>query len=216
MTLVRNCIIFLTERKEPMQPVAERILSHASALPEGALITAKEFLHFGSRAAVDQALKRLEERKELMRLSRGIYVRPVKTRFGVRAPAPEKVVERIAATRAETIARHGAAAANALGLTTQIPTKLVFLTSGRSRKLRLGAQEIEMKHAPPWMLLPSRPKAGEAVRALAWIGQRGASEALKTLKQRLPASTVEELVAVRPALPSWMSKSIGQVLAAHA
>lgn len=199
-----------------MQPVAEKILSHASTLPEGALITAKEFLHLGSRAAVDQALKRLQERKDLMRLSRGIYVRPVKTRFGMRAPAPEKVIERIAATKAETIARHGAAAANALGLTTQVPTKLVFLTSGRSRKLTLGAQQIGMKHAPQWMLLPSQPKAGEAVRALAWIGQRGASEALKTLKQTLSPSTVEELVAVRPALPSWMSKSIGQVLAAHA
>lgn len=199
-----------------MQPVAEQILTQAETLPEGALITAREFLHLGNRAAVDQALKRLEARKDLMRLSRGIYVRPVKTRFGARAPAPEKVVERIAAAKAETIAKHGAAAANAFGLTTQVPAKLVFFTSGRSRKLKLGAQEIEMKHAPQWMLLPAQPKAGEAVRALAWIGQRGASEALKTLKEKLPPSTIEELVAVRPALPSWMSKSIGQVLAAHA
>lgn len=198
-----------------MQPIAERILNHAGTLPEGALITAKEFLHLGSRAAVDQALKRLESRNELMRLIRGIYVRPVKTRFGTRAPAPDKVVERIAATKAETIAKHGAAAANALGLTTQVPTRLVYLTSGRNRKLKLGAQVVEMKHAPQWMLLPSQPKAGEAVRALAWIGQRGAAEALKTLKQKLPPSTVEQLVAVRPALPSWMSESIGRAFAAH-
>ncbi|MBV9568520.1 MAG: type IV toxin-antitoxin system AbiEi family antitoxin domain-containing protein, partial [Hyphomicrobiales bacterium] len=183
--------------------------------PEGALISAKEFLHLGSRAAVDQALKRLRERKELMRLGRGVYVRPIKTRFGTRAPAAEKVVERLAATRAETIAHHGAAAANALGLTTQVPTKLVYLTSGRTRRLKLGAQVVEMKHAPQWMLLPSQPVAGEAIRALAWLGKGRAGEALTALKSKLPTATLEELVALRPALPSWMSKSISQALVSH-
>lgn len=199
-----------------MRTVAENILSQAKTLPEGALISAKEFLHLGSRAAVDQALKRLEERKQLMRIFRGIYVRPIETRFGTRAPAPEKVVEGLAAVQAETIVSHGAAAANALGLTTQVPTKLVYLTSGKSRRLKLGAQIVEMKHAPQWMLLPSHRAAGEAVRALFWIGQHGASEALTTLKSRLPPSTVEELVALRPALPAWMAKSISQTLMPHA
>ncbi len=77
-----------------MQTVAEKILSEAKTLPEGALISAKEFLHLGSRAAVDQALRRLKGRNELMSIDRGVYVRPVKTRFGTRAPAAEKVVER--------------------------------------------------------------------------------------------------------------------------
>jgi Family of unknown function (DUF6088) len=198
-----------------MQTVAENILSQTKTLPEGALISAKEFLHLGSRAAVDQALKRLKESKELLPLYRGVYVRPVKTRFGMRAPAAEKVVERIATTRAETVVAHGAAAANSLGLTTQVPTKLVYLTSGKSRKLKLGAQVVEMKHAPQWMLLPSK-QAGEAVRALAWIGEHRAAEALTKLKHKLPPSTVDELIAVRPALPAWMSKSISQTLVSHA
>ena len=195
-----------------MQTVAEHILKQARKLPEGAIISAKEFLHLGSRAAVDQALKRLEERKQLMRLSRGLYVRPVKTRFGTRAPAPEKVVEGIAAAHAETVVPHGAAAANALGLTTQVPTKLVYLTSGKSRRLMLGAQVVEMKSAPQWMLLPSHRAAGEAVRALDWIGKERALEVLRILKQRLPPTTIEELVALRPALPAWMSKSISEML----
>jgi hypothetical protein len=198
-----------------MQTVAEKILSETETLPEGALISAKEFLHLGSRAAVDQALKRLKERKELMPLFRGVYVRPIKTRFGTRAPAAEKVVERIVATRAETIVAHGAAAANSLGLTTQVPTKLVYLTSGKNRSFRLGAQVVQLRHAPQWMLLPSHRAAGEAVRALAWIGERRAAEALTALKHKLPQSTVDELVAVRPALPEWLSKSIGQAFVPH-
>jgi Family of unknown function (DUF6088) len=88
------------------------------------------------------------------------------------------VIERFAMTRAETVVAHGAAAANSLGLTTQVPTKLVYLTSGKSRKLKLGAHVVEMKHAPQWMLLPSHRAAGEAVRALDWIGERRAARKL--------------------------------------
>jgi hypothetical protein len=199
-----------------MQSVTERILKHTKELPEGALISAKEFLHLARRPAVDQALKRLQQRRELMRVARGAYVRPIKTRFGVRAPAVEKVVAGIAASHAETVVSHGAAAANALGLTTQVPTKVIYLTSGRNRRLHLGAQIVEMKHAPQWMLLPSHRAAGEAVRALAWVGRHRVSEALGQLKQKLPPTTVKELVAVRPALPSWMAESIGEAFAPNA
>src|SRR5262249_54900864 len=144
--------------------IAEEILKEVEKLPEGAVIRAKEFLHLGNRDAVDQAIKRLNERNELMRIYQGAYVRPIKTRFGVRAPAPEKVVEGIAATSAETIVPHGAAAANSLGLTTQVPVKLVYLTSGRTRSFKLGAQVVELKRSPQWKLLPSHRAAGEAVR----------------------------------------------------
>src|SRR5262249_40052126 len=146
-----------------MTSVAEQILSEAKGLPEGALISAKEFLHLGKRSAIDQALKRLTESAELMRVTWGLYVRPVETRFGPRAPAPETVVASIAAAHAETVVPYGAAAANALGLSTQVPTKLIYLTSGPDRELQLGAQVVEMRHAPPWMLLPLYRAAGEAV-----------------------------------------------------
>jgi hypothetical protein len=195
-----------------MEPVAATILRQVRALPEGTPISARGLLHLGSRAAIDQALSRLEKGKELMRLFRGVYVRPVETRFGTRAPAPEKVVAGLAATHAETVVPHGAAAANALGLTTQVPAKVVYLTSGKSRQLTLGAEVVEMKHAPPWLLLPNRA-AGEAVRALFWIGEERAPEALTQLKKTLPRATLDDLVALRPALPAWMSRSISRTLA---
>lgn len=67
----------------------------------------------------------------LMRAGRGIYVRPVESRFGTRPPVASKVVEAIAAQWGESVALHGAAAANELGLTTQVPVREVYLTSGR-------------------------------------------------------------------------------------
>jgi hypothetical protein len=103
-----------------MEVLATRILEHGNGLPEGTPVVAKELLHLGSRAAVDQALSRLVRRGTLMRAGRGIYVRPVESRFGARPPVASKVVEAIAAQRGESVAPHGAAAANELGLTTQV------------------------------------------------------------------------------------------------
>ncbi|MCD6679718.1 MAG: DUF6088 family protein [Burkholderiaceae bacterium] len=87
-----------------------------------------------------------------LRVARGTYVAPVSSRFGTRAPAPEKVVQSMAAQSGEVITPHGANAANALGLTQQVPIRGVYLTSGRSRKLKLGRYEVTVKHAPRWML----------------------------------------------------------------
>jgi len=195
--------------------VAETILAEAKTLPEGAVISAKELLHLGNRAAVDQALSRLGRSKKLMRIGHGLYVRPVESRFGIRAPAPEKVVARLAETNAETVAPHGAAAANRLGLTTQVPTKVIYYTSGPNRRIKLGAQIVELKHAPNWMLLSGAGRAGEAVRALAWIGKQHASEALSKLKRTLSEAEVNELVARRRVLPGWLSQSISRSLMQH-
>ena len=132
-----------------MSTLARQVLMHAAALPEGGTLTARALLHLGSRAAVDQVLSRLTRRGELLRVERGVYVLPVKSAFGTRAPEASRVVRHWASERGEIVASHGAAAANAMGLTTQVPVRQVFLTSGRSRTLRLGGQTVELRHAPP-------------------------------------------------------------------
>jgi len=183
-------------------------MEYANGLPEGTPVAAKELLHLGNRAAVDQALSRLVRRGSLMRAGRGIYIRPVESRFGTRPPMVSKVVEGIATQRGESVAPHGAAAANELGLTTQVPVREVYLTSGRSRRLKLGAQVIELRHVPAWQLvLPGRP-AGAAIRALAWLGPKRTPEALRTLRGKLPPSELRALVGARGRLPTWMAQEV--------
>jgi hypothetical protein len=159
---------------------------------------------------VDQALSRLTERGQLTRAGRGVYLRPVASRFGTRAPSVEQAVEALASQRGEVTVSNGAAAANALGLTTQVPIRPVYLTSGRSRTMNLGKQVIELRHAPRWQLTLANRPAGEAVRALAWLGPEKAEEALKMLKRKMPAGAFGELVAVAPQLPTWLALSVGR------
>lgn len=194
-----------------MNSLTEEILGLAASQPEGKTLVAKELLHFGSRAAIDQALSRLTRAGKLLRAGRGIYVLPVKGRFGQRPPAPARVVEAIAAAHGETVATHGAAAANALGLTTQVPVREVYLTSGRSRYLRLGALTVELRHAPTWQLLFSNTPAGEVLRALAWLGPKATKEHLHVLEHKLQPAEIEKLLAARGRLPTWMAQEVGRL-----
>jgi hypothetical protein len=196
-----------------MQRLTEEILEYSRTVPEGALLTAKGLLHLGQRAAVDQALSRLARRGKLLRAGRGLYVRPVESRFGARAPTTEKVVAGLAELRGETVASHGAAAANALGLTSQVPVRSVYLTSGPSRTLRLGRQAVEMRHAPAWQLVLAGRPAGEILRALAWLGPSKAEGALVTLRRTLPASDFQALAKAAPLLPTWLAQQVSQSFA---
>ncbi len=155
-------------------------------------------LHLGSRPAVDQALSRLARSGDLLRASRGVYVLPIQGRFGARSPAVSKVVQEWATQRGETVVGHGASAANTLGLTTQVPVRQIFLTSGRSRKLKLGTQMIELRHAAPWQLIFPGQAAGDVIRSLAWLGPSGSEAALGKLRRKFPASELQEVANARP------------------
>lgn len=195
-----------------MKAIAAKILEWAVARPEGAIICAKALLRFGTRAAVDQALSRLAREEKLVRASRGTYLLPVEGKFGKRPPEPTKVVEALARTEGERIVPSGAAAANALGLTTQVPVRAIYVTAGRSRRLQIGAQVVEIRHVPGWQVALAGRPAGEAIRALAWLGPMNAPVALRALKKQLPPADLEELISAGAIMPSWMAAAVAETL----
>jgi hypothetical protein len=125
----------------------------------------------------------------------------------------EQAVVVLAAQRGEVIVSSGAAAANSLGLMTQVPVKSVYLTSGRTRKIYLGKQVVEFLHAPRCQLAMAHRPAGQLVRALAWLGPEKADAVLRKLKHKVSAAAFGELVAVAPQLPTLLARSVGK--AAH-
>ena len=174
-----------------MRSLPSQILSHAAESPEGALLCPSALLHLGSRAAVDQALPRLARKGELMRICQGVYVRPIHTRFGLRPPTLENVLVSLSALWGEKIVPCGGMAANALGLTTQVPIRSVYLTSGPDRKLKLGGLTVELRHAPRWQLTaPHRPAARQSALWPGWVPRKwrrawtrfAASSLLKTFE----------------------------------
>ncbi|POG17814.1 DUF6088 family protein [Aeromonas veronii] len=192
-----------------MRTLPETILYHGKQLPEGGILTPKEFLHLGSRAAVDQAFSRLARAGLLIRVARGLYVAPVVTESETRAPAVAKTVSSLARKTQEPITSCGAQAASALGLIQHKPIREVFLTNGRGRTLKFNGAEVEVLHVPKWMLLLNATLPGAVIRALAWLGEANVHIALKTLRARLCPDDWKNLRSVWYLLPSWMVQAIG-------
>lgn len=192
-----------------MNTVQQRIIEQSRRLPRGAILAPRSFLHLGSRAAVDQAFSRMARAGELVRVGRGRYVRPRQTRFGTRIPSPGELVEQLAQATGEVVVPGGAAAAHGLGLTTQVPVRAVYLTSGATRELKVGGQTVELRNAPAWRLWGAGTREGDVLRALEWMGRgvvthRAATRAVRGLgpEQR------QRLLLACGSVPSWLSEVI--------
>ena len=196
-----------------MPSLPSRIISYAAESLEGTLLCPSALLHLGTRAAVDQALSRLARKGELMRVCQGVYVRPIQTRFGPRPPSIGKVLTSLSALWGETIVPCGEMAANALGLISQVPVRQVHLTSGPNRKLNLGGLVVELRHAPRWQLVAPHRPAGDAVRALAWLGPEEVDENLGVIEKRLSPRDLEELAATRAVMPAWLAEPVSTMVA---
>ncbi|WP_416310854.1 DUF6088 family protein [Pseudomonas sp. W03] len=193
-----------------MTTLPEAIIDRSKLLPEGDMLTAKEFLHLGSRAAVDQAFSRLAKSGLLLRVTRGLYVAPKAGLHGREAPAVEKVVSSLASKTQEVIAADGAQSAKMLDLPTQGAVGYVFLTSGRARTLKVGGVTVELRHAPKWMLSLGASTAGSVIRALAWLGEAHVSQVMVKLRENLSTADWQALSSARYLLPSWMAQAIGR------
>jgi len=191
-----------------MRGISRRIMEHAEALPEATPLCPAALLHLGNRAAVDQALSRLARSDRLMRICQGVYMRPVETRFGPRAPDVGKALAALSALWGETIVPSGGAAANCLGLTEQNQVRTVCLTSGPGRRLHFGAYTVELRHAPRWQLAAPHRKAGAVIRALAWLGPEEVEEGLEAVMPQLSAKDMDELSAARAIMPIWMAEPV--------
>lgn len=193
-----------------MSLITQAVLSAARTQPEGAVLSPRAFLHLGSRAAVDQAFTRLTRAGTLLRVGRGAYTLPVSGKFGLRPPSTEAALQGFVAWSGEAIVPSGAAAANALGLTTQVPVREVFITRGRTRRLQLGKRQVEVRHAPGWQLALGDSMAGQVVRALAWLGPQAAPDALQQLQSRVPATEWQAIQRASGSLPSWLARVLNQ------
>ena len=193
-----------------MEGLTESILRKTNELPEGTPVSAKMLLHLGSRQAIDQSLSRLARSGKLLRPGRGIYVAPVKSRFGTHAPSAHRLVEELSIQRGEIVAPSGATSANALGLTTQVPIQTIYWTSGRKQKLKLGKHVVQLQHVPSWQLAFAKEPAGEILRALAWAGPERIQSVLAQIVGKVPKSEVQKLAQEATRFPGWVASALSR------
>ena len=195
-----------------MTSIPTRIMERAEALPEATPICPNALLDLGSRAAVDQALSRLARAGRLDWICPGVYMRPIRTRFGLRSPDLMKALAALSELWGEVIVPSGGAAANVVGLTTQNQVRPICLTSGRDRVLHFCKSRVRLRHAPRWLLVAPYRRAGTVVRALEWMGRETVRRNLRRVLPELSPADRTELLAVRAVLPVWMAEAVGAVI----
>ncbi len=150
--------------------VIQQILKKIRRKGRGYVFTPKDFLNLGSRAAVDQAVARLARSGKIRRLRRGLYDYPrVSPRLGVLSASPDGVAHAMARRTNGKLLPSGAQAANAFGLSTQVPARPVFITDGPTKRVQVGSQTVLLRHASPRFFLKDRD-AALAVQAIRYLG----------------------------------------------
>lgn len=192
----------------PTSRLAKSIDKQINGRPIGSLLMPKEFTKLASRAAVDQAFYRLVKEGRLLRIARGMYIAPIAGQTATRIPPLSDVLASMGRQRGEAIVSHCSRAAFDLRLTPSTPSENIYLTSGRSRMLTLGASEIRLEHAPAWMFPGDDDRVGPAVRAMSWIGSATALESAMKLRNILSPIEWSDLLSIKASLPRWMATAI--------
>jgi len=150
----------------------------------------------------------LARRGSIRRLARGLYDCPRQHRvFGVVFPSPEAVAKAIAGKDAIRFQPSGAYAANLLGLSDQVPAKIVFLTEGRAKRVRIGRQEIVLKRTSPKNMATAGRLSGLIIQALRYLGRVHVDDrTVAKLRQKLKAADRSALLKDVPYAPAWIGE----------
>ena len=187
-----------------MESVQTNIEKKISCFKKGDLIFPTDFRGEGSSTAIKMALSRLAAKGKLKRLSHGIYYVPkYDPLFGELYPSPEKVAEAVAKKEKVRIRPTGSQALHKLGLSTQVPTKLTYLTDGEHKQIKLGNLEIEFKPTTPKKMSFQGPLSSLIILGLIEIGTTNLSlefqNRIKEILQRENREVLMKDLALAPA-----------------
>jgi hypothetical protein len=193
-----------------LSSVQDRVLARIQAAGRGSVHVPADFLDLGSRAAVDQALSRLVRPGTIRRLARGVYDLPNHhRRLGPLSPSLPQVAAALARSTGSQLQVSGAQAANQLGLSTQVPARLVYLTDGPSRTVRVGNRSIDFRHASPRTLAGAGTAAGVVIQALRHVGRAGVTDAaIARVRAVLRGDDRAALQAHVSHAPAWMRAAL--------
>ncbi len=186
----------MKKNQKKSNSIDQQIFKAITALGPGAVFVPTDFLSFGSRQAVDIVLHRLVRKGTIRRLARGIYDFPKEhPKLGKLQPSPEKIAEALVGRDCTRIQPTGAYAANILGLSEQVPAKVVFLTDGPSRTVKIGTTTIQLRRTTPKNMTMAGRLSGLLVQALRELGRENITpERLEHLKRTIPLDARQGLL----------------------
>lgn len=178
----------------------------------GEPFTSSSLMEYGTRASVDQALSRLTTSGKIVRVTRGVYVRPEQNRYvRVVLPEPLKIAKAIAKESKELVQVNNAEAARKFGFTTQVPAQPVFFTTGRSRQFKMGELKINLRHVSRRKIPLPNSEVGLAIQALWHVGKENATtQHIEIIKSKLRPGEFNKFMRSKKEMPIWMRNIVSE------
>lgn len=190
------------------ESVQTRIENEIKSMKRGSVLFPSNFDEIGNVEAVKKSLLRLENKKFLVRLAHGIYLYPKHDKLlGVLYPTIDEIAMAIAERDKARIIPTGTTALNKLGLSTQIPMNIVFLTDGAPRSIVVGKRTIKFKRTSPKNLAVKGEITSLIIQALKEIGKDNiTTEQIEIIKTHLEKERKEIIEHDAKLAPVWISK----------
>ncbi|MDN4166438.1 DUF6088 family protein [Cytophagales bacterium LB-30] len=181
---------------------------------KGSILFVDDFLDYGNSESVKKALLRLKEKEVLIRLAHGIYLYPkLDQELGILYPSTEELAKAIARRDKARIVPTGVQALNKLGLSTQVPMKVVYLTDGAARTVKVGKRTITFKKTSPKNLLTKGEISSLVIQALKTIGQENLDKStIEKFQSILKNEKKENITHDAKLSPAWINRILMQAI----
>jgi hypothetical protein len=196
----------MTAARDTAESIDSQVLKAIRGRGRGSVFVPADFFEIGSREAVDITLHRLARKGTIRRLARGVYDFPKDHPvLGRLSPSADAIATALAGRDRTRIQPAGAYAANALGLSEQVPAKAVFLTDGPTRTVKIGATTIQLRRTTARNMAAAGRLSGLLIQALKALGEEHVTpERRAHLKRTIPADKRRELLKDIRLAPAWM------------
>ena len=189
------------------QSIDTQIFDRIKRTASGRVFTARDFLDLGSRQAIDQTLSRHCRAGRLRKVARGLYDLPRRDlKLGSVSPNLDAIAAAIKGRDAIRLQPAGAHAANMLGLSDQVPMKIVYLTDGPSRRVTTGGLDIVLKHTTAKNMATAGRLSGLVIQALRWLGREHVDDqVVAKLRRNLKQADRDALLRDVRYAPAWIA-----------
>ena len=193
-----------------MQSIHSQLEDKILSLKKGAIVFVSDFAGFGTAENVKKVLLRLEKKQLLVRLAHGIYLYPkIDKELGILYPSTESIAEAIAKRDKIRIIPTGIYALQQLGISTQIPMNVIYLTDGAPRKIKVGKRTITFKKTVPKNLAIKNKILSNIVQGLKELGKENITDEVKQkINQALEKVPVKALKEEILNAPVWVRNEV--------
>ena len=189
------------------------VLQRISRMKPGTIFTPRDLAMVGPRTAVASALSRHLKTGAVKQPARGLYQTPMThPLLGELHPSPDEIATALAGKNRLKLQPSGAYAANLLGLSDQVPLRIVYLTDGTSRQVRIGKQQVVLRRTTPKNMATAGRISGLVIQALRYLGQNHVDHGvIKKLQKRLSTQERAQLLKDAPLAPEWIGELMRQI-----